>query len=140
MKFQKGQVANPKGRPKGTFQRHVQLAKLVRDNGEEIIQRCVELALAGDSTCMKICMDRVVPLKTSKEFEMPDIKDKTPEQLTSIMFEAMSGQVMSLDEINCILNMIKTFRSNDDSEAIKELIASSNEMLEELRIKNERDY
>lgn len=142
MAFIPGKSGNPNGRPKGTFQRHVQLAKLVRDNGEQIINRCIEMALSGDSTCMKICMDRIVPpaKKDALDFEMPDLVGKTPEQLSAIMFEAMSGQIMNAEEITCILKMISMFRSSDDSEAIKMVIDKSNEILEELRVKNEREY
>lgn len=142
MAFKKGQSGNANGRPKGTFQRHTQLAKLMRDEGDDIIKQCIAMAKAGDTTCIKICMDKILPnaKKDLMDFDLPDLKGKSPEQLSSIMFEAMSGQRMSVEEINCIMNMIKTFRTSDDSAAIKEMITKSNVMLDELRVKNEREY
>lgn len=142
MKFKKGEVANPKGRPKGSFQRHTQLAKMMRDEGEDIILKCIAMAKQGDTTCIKICMDKILPnaKKDQLEFDLPNLIGKTPEQLVTVLFEAMSGQRMSADEINCVLNMIKTFRSNDDHAAIDEVITKSNAILDELRKKNEREY
>jgi len=142
MKFKKGEVANPKGRPKGSFARHTQLAKMLRDRGEDGVEMLVKMALSGDTTCLKIWMDKILPnaKADTMEFDLPDLVGKTPEQLVTVMFEAMSGQRMSADEINCVLNMIKTFRSNDDAAAVREVIDKSNEILEELRLKNEREY
>jgi hypothetical protein len=142
MAFVKGKSGNVNGRPKGTFQRHTQIAKLMRDRGDEAVEKVMNMALSGDTTCLKIWMDKILPnaKKDELNFDLPDLKGKTPDQLSSIMFEAMSGQRMSVEEINCIMNMIKTFKSSEDGAAIQELITKSNEIIEGLRLKNEREY
>ena len=37
------------------------VAEVLEEKSEEIVSKCVELALAGDSTCMKLCMERLLP-------------------------------------------------------------------------------
>jgi hypothetical protein len=141
MAFKKGQSGNPTGRPKGCFKRNTELLRILSDRGIDGINMVINMALSGDTACLKIWMDKILPnAKDRLDFDLPDLKGKSPEQLSSIMFEAMSGQCMSVDEINCIMNMIKTFRANDDAAAIKDVIDKSNEILEGLRIKNEREY
>jgi hypothetical protein len=142
MAFKKGQSGNPAGRKKGVSERNTELLRTLRERGPEGINMVINMALSGDTACLKIWMDKLLPnaKKDSLEFDLPNLIGKTPEQLVNVMFEAMSGQRMSADEINCVLNMIKTFRSNDDAAAVQEVINKSNEILNELRLKNEREY
>ena len=42
--------------------------------GPEIVQRVIDLALEGDRTCLKMCMDRIIP--TTKAVEFRSSEDK----------------------------------------------------------------
>lgn len=141
MAFKKGQSGNPAGRPKGNIQRDYFKSLFAKD-APILISIVIDKAKEGDMKAMALCLDRILPRikEDVLDFEIPDLIGKTPEQLSALMFEAMSGQTMSAEEINCILKMISMFRSSDDSEAIKSVIDKSNEILEELRVKNEREY
>ena len=142
MAFKKGQSGNPAGRKKGFQTARTRFKGMFEEAGIELVPQLIQLAKEGNMDAMKMCMERIAPKAkdSSLDFEIPDIVGKTPEELVNVMFEAMSGQTMSADEINCVLNMIKTFRSSDDNEAIRQVIEKSNEILEELRVKNEREY
>ena len=142
MAFKKGQQGNPAGRKKGVSERNTELLKTLRERGPEGINKVIDMALSGDTACLKIWMDKLLPnaKKDSLDFALPSLINKTPEQLVTVLFESMSHQTMSADEINCVLNMIKTFRSNDDAAAVQEIIDKSNLILNELRVKNEREY
>jgi hypothetical protein len=37
------------------------VAEVLEEKAEEIVSKCVELALAGDSACMKLCMESLLP-------------------------------------------------------------------------------
>jgi len=37
------------------------VAEVLEEKAEEIVSKCVELALTGDSACMKLCMERLLP-------------------------------------------------------------------------------
>ena len=70
--FQKGQSGNPKGKPKGVKHKATQVASLlIEGEMEALTRKAVELALQGDTTALKICLDRIAPpLKST----MPSIQ------------------------------------------------------------------
>ena len=60
---------NPSGRPKGSVNKYTALSReLMSAKGPEIVQRVIDLALEGDRTCLKMCMDRILP--TTKAVEL----------------------------------------------------------------------
>ncbi len=75
-RFQKGQSGNPKGKPKGTRNRATIVAlNLLEGEAEALVGKVVQLALAGDLTCLRICLERLVPPKKDApiEIDLPDI-------------------------------------------------------------------
>jgi hypothetical protein len=44
------------------------------NRGPEIVQKVIDLALEGDRTCLKMCMDRIIP--TTKAVEFRSSEDK----------------------------------------------------------------
>ena len=60
---------NPKGRPKGSVNKYTELSReLMSESGPAIVNKVIELAMNGDTTCLKMCMDRIVP--TTKAVEI----------------------------------------------------------------------
>jgi len=60
---------NPYGRPKGSMNKFTALSReLMSTKGPEIVQKVVDLALEGDRTCLKMCMDRIIPTTKAVEF------------------------------------------------------------------------
>lgn len=60
-RFIKGVSGNPRGRAPGARSRSTELRALLQPHAPELVQKCVALALAGDTTAMRICLDRLVP-------------------------------------------------------------------------------
>jgi len=72
----KGQVLNPKGRPKGSVNKYTQLAReLLSSRGEEIVEVVIAKALKGDVHCLKMCMDRIVPAQKAVEIKHTKSED-----------------------------------------------------------------
>jgi hypothetical protein len=64
---------NPDGRPKGSMNKFTALSReLMSTKGPEIVQKVVDLALEGDRTCLKMCMDRIIPTTKAVEFRSSD--------------------------------------------------------------------
>ena len=73
--LKKGVVLNPKGRPKGSVNKYTALSReLMSTKGPEIVEKVIEMALEGDRTCLKMCMDRILP--TTKAVELRSSEDK----------------------------------------------------------------
>lgn len=60
--FQPGQSGNPAGKPKGTRHKATQAAlTLLEGETEALTRKAVELALQGDTTALKLCLERIAP-------------------------------------------------------------------------------
>ena len=84
-KFKKGQSGNPAGRPMGSRNKVTVLAEQVFNEklfGEDrkadaIIAKAIELAENGDTTCIRLCLDRIAPPRKDRPvcFELPGMTE-----------------------------------------------------------------
>ncbi len=75
--FAKGQSGNPDGRPAGTPNKKTLAAAMLLDGeAEALTRKAVELALAGDPTAMRLCLERILPpcRERAVEFALPSIE------------------------------------------------------------------
>ena len=70
--FQKGQSGNPRGRPAGS-RNNATLAceALLEGQAEALTQKAVDMALAGDTVALKICIDRIFPVRRDRPVSFP---------------------------------------------------------------------
>jgi len=69
-RFQPGRSGNPAGRPKGARNKTTLAALAILDGeAEALTRKAVEMALAGDSTALRLCLERLVP--PAKELPIP---------------------------------------------------------------------
>lgn len=81
-RFLQGQSGNPAGKPKGTRHKATQAAlALLEGETEALTRKAVELALEGDTTALKLCLDRIAPaIKSAAQTVTLDIP--APDNLT----------------------------------------------------------
>jgi len=73
----KGQSGNPAGRRPGCRNKATRAAELYLDGeAEALIRKVVELALAGDPTAMRLCLDRTIAPRRERPIaiELPPIE------------------------------------------------------------------
>ena len=78
MPFQPGQSGNPNGRPRGSRNRRALLAEqLYEESAHAVVAKAIELALAGDGTALRVCMDRILAPMRNRPivFELPAMKE-----------------------------------------------------------------
>jgi hypothetical protein len=63
--FYKGMPSlNPAGKPKGTMNKYAALSReLMNENAVEIVATVLAKAKEGDVHCLKMCMDRILPVQ-----------------------------------------------------------------------------
>ena len=62
MPFRKGQSGNPSGRQPGSRNKATLAVEALLDGeAEALTRKAVELALAGDTTALRLCLDRLAP-------------------------------------------------------------------------------
>jgi hypothetical protein len=72
--FGKGRSGNPTGRQPGSRNKATLVAAvLLEGEAEALTRKAVELALAGDPTAMRLCLDRVLPRERFIEFSLPPL-------------------------------------------------------------------
>ena len=73
MKFQPGQSGNPAGRPVGSRnKRAIASERLFTETGDELTRIAIDLARTGHQVALKLCMDRVCPIKDRPvTFDLP---------------------------------------------------------------------
>jgi hypothetical protein len=75
--FEKGRSGNPAGRRRGSRNKAtLAAAALLAGESEALTRKAVQMALAGDPTAMRLCMERVLPpcRERTVKFSLPPIK------------------------------------------------------------------
>lgn len=106
--FKKGQSGNPAGRPSKATR---ELEKALKDHADELAAKLVQLALEGDTTALKMCIDRIhAPLKPQAapiHIDLPD--DATLADTGRAIIEAVSRGELPTDQAGQLLGGLGAF-------------------------------
>jgi hypothetical protein len=101
---------NP-GRPKGCRNRATLAAlALLEGEAEALTRRCVELALAGDATAMRLCLDRLLPKHRPVRLELPLRTLEDLDQATDAISGALAEGSVTLDEVGALAGLVEARR------------------------------
>jgi hypothetical protein len=64
---QKGLAGNPAGKPKGACDKRTALRELLTPHAKDLIEKTVELAKSGDTTALRLCLERIVAPSRAKD-------------------------------------------------------------------------
>ena len=59
--FEPGQSGNPEGRKPGVPDRRTEWRRQLEKDAPAILAKCVSMALEGDATALKLCVERLAP-------------------------------------------------------------------------------
>ena len=69
--FSKGTSGNPSGRPPGSRnQATLLMESLLEGEAEQLIRKVIELALAGDITALRLCLERLIPPRKDRPIHL----------------------------------------------------------------------
>jgi hypothetical protein len=123
-RFKPGQSGNPAGRPKGSGLVG-QLRQQLSDAAPEIVAKLIESAQAGDSTAMRVVLEKLIP---NQKPQLPPLAIEIPdgsllERANAVLDAAIKGEI-SPDQAASIISMgneIARLKEYEDLE--KRLIA-----------------
>lgn len=75
--FSKGKSGNPAGRAKGSRNRaSLAVDALLEGEAGAITRKAIDMAKAGDATAIRLCLDRLAPVRRDRpiEFALPPIQ------------------------------------------------------------------
>ena len=112
--FRKGRSGNPAGRQPGSRNRATLAAEaLLEGEAQALTRKAIELALEGDTTAMRLCLERIVPQRRSRSvtFDTPRI-DRIEDLARAIgsIFQEVAGGKIRLDEGAALVGMLEAKR------------------------------
>jgi hypothetical protein len=111
--FAKGESGNPLGRPQGARnQTTLALEALLDGEAEKITRKVIELALAGDTTTLRLCLDRLLPPRRERpvHFSLPPLQSAAdaPGAVAAITGAAAAGEITPGDAAE-LAKLVDTF-------------------------------
>ena len=92
--FTKGKSGNPAGRPKGIQDKRAALRDLLTPHAPDLVAKAVELAMQGDTTALRMCIDRLIPpLKTQATQTQFDASGSLSQRGEAILKAIAAGEL-----------------------------------------------
>jgi hypothetical protein len=113
-RWPKGVSGNPAGRPKGARHKYlVAIEALLDGEAEGLTRKAIELALAGDTTALRLCLERILPPRRDRPVavELPPIEgvqDLT--KATAAILEVVAAGEMTPAEAGEVAKLIEGHR------------------------------
>src|SRR4051795_4709838 len=101
---------NP-GRPPGARNRATLAAMaLLEGEAEALTRRCIELALAGDTAALRLCLERLLPKSRAVRLQLPLRTLADLDAATETVSEALAEGAIVLDEVATLTGLIEARR------------------------------
>jgi uncharacterized protein DUF5681 len=111
--FEKGRSGNPGGRRTGSSNKAtLAAAALLEGESEALTRKAVELALGGDPTAMRLCLERILPTcrERTVRFALPPIESAADiAAAMKAVTSALAGGVITPGEAGTIAAVVDTF-------------------------------
>ncbi|MEW9921808.1 DUF5681 domain-containing protein [Marimonas sp. MJW-29] len=126
-KFAKG---NP-GRPKGSRNKTTQVVEALLDGEAEAITRCaVDKALEGDTTALRLCLERIAPPRKEApvQFTLPKMETaRDAATAASAVLQAVSEGELTPSEGAHVMQLVETYRRTLELSDLEERILALEE-------------
>ena len=112
--FKKGQSGHPAGRPPGARNRGAQFAEaLLGQEAEALTRKAVELALGGDPSALRLCLERLVAPRRERtvRLPLPDMRDAVGlADAMAVVSAAVAEGGITPSEASELGKLVDTFR------------------------------
>ena len=102
------------GRPKGARNKATQaVLALLEGEGEALTRKAIEMALAGDSVALRLCLDRIAPPRKDSPVTFPLPRMTTAQdaaQAAGAVLEAVSMGELTPTEGAAVMGLVDAFR------------------------------
>jgi hypothetical protein len=124
--FQKGNKLGT-GRPVGSRNAAtLAMAKFFDGESDRLSRKAVEMALEGDTTAMKLCLERILPPRKDRPtvLDVPELKtiDDAPKIMMNIVNEMSCGNV-TVNEALGAAGVIKEWRQSYEANVLENRLA-----------------
>jgi len=120
-------AGNP-GKPKGTRHKATRAALALLDGETEVLTRkAVELALEGDTTALRLCLERIAPPRRDApvQFDLPRMKTaRDAARAAGAVLEAVANAELTPTEGAHIMGLIETYRRTLETTELEARVAA----------------
>ena len=121
--FQPGQSGNVSGRPKWRRNRATLTAEALLDGeAETITRKCIDLALAGDHTALRLCLSRILPVKRERtiELDLPALEGSQDAlKAIKVVLEAVGAGAITPSEGQGVAQLLEAYRRTREVEELE---------------------
>jgi hypothetical protein len=118
---------NP-GKPKGTRHKATRAALALLDGEAEALTRqAVTMALEGDTTALRLCLERIAPLKKDApvQFDLPPMQSATDAaKAAGAVLDAVALGDLTPTEGAHIMGLVETYRRTLETTELEERVAA----------------
>ena len=128
MPFRKGLSGNPRGRESGSRNRAtLAMQALLDGESEALTRKCVELAMGGDTSALRLAMERLLPPRRTRAIELPlpalETTGDVSEALATTISAVASGSITP-DEASAVAGLLEAKRKVIETEDLEARIAT----------------
>ena len=127
--FSKGHSGNEAGKPKGARNKATLLAlELLEGASVALSRKAVELALGGDTTALRLCLERIVPVVKERpidRIELPGFHDPKSALLVieKLAEKLIAGEILP-SEAAAVCRVLEQHRKQYETNEIDERLAA----------------
>lgn len=127
-RWPKGRSGNPAGKIKGTRHKATRAVEsLLEGQAEALTQKAVEMALAGDSVALRLCLDRIAPPRKGRTvmFHLPSM-ESVGDLLTVMdaVVRAVADGQLTTDEGTAVVGLLEAKRKVIESVELERRLAA----------------
>lgn len=120
-------TGNP-GRPKGARHKATRaIETLLEGQGEALTQKAIDMAIEGDTTALRLCLDRVAPSRKDSpvSFDLPEIQTASDaaDAARAILRAVADGEVTP-QEASSVMAIVEQFRRTLETTELENRIAA----------------
>lgn len=95
------------GRPKGSRNKvTIACEELLEGEGEKLTRKAIDLALSGDTTALKLCIDRIIPPRKGRP--LPKLERKEGENPVETLLRAVLDGHVTPEEGRDVVSMVES--------------------------------
>jgi hypothetical protein len=134
MRFEKGTSGNPAGKRPGTRHRATQAAERLLDGETDALTRkAVDLALAGDTVALRLCLERILPPRRSRSIRLQIGEVRTLADLATVqatIITALARGEITPDEAANVANAVEKLGAAWERRELEQRICSLEQQVE----------
>ncbi len=129
-RWPKGTSGNPSGRPVGSRNKStVFLEELINAEAETLVHKTIELALKGDTTALRLCLDRIYPPRKERTIDLDLADSRNFPAAVERIFRAVGEGRITPGEAEVLVRILESRTRIIDFESLARRVSHLEEVL-----------